>query len=523
MTWAVRAPPRLSQPLSGVHCITPQLKPALSRWLRGSGKALRVTDHGFPLKDSSILGQFWLPEEQEKAVTGVLEVDGSAIRLQVSPGLTPMHTFDAIGPGNWAIRSTADPEDMAILGSIPERPQRVTLWDAHTIRRRALGMPSPSEHEGPSAHGLEATWLVVGDHIPDHRTKIFGVRPDVTNLAEWAWIPALATSFYPRNRLKLDWHLDIQDKSLDARLAGDAGYITLSPGATHRPPDIRGLTVTTWSQLEIELINGWTLQETVERALQPLADLMTLLSGAPCVVRSLDIWPGQSWCAVYGYRVDPRGPESAGELLFTQPEVGLDFLARWLEIHHRMTPVPQILAAVVRNEFPTIEAEALSLATAVEALHRSLYPAARRFSVDQIDDSLRALTTSGIPPAVAETFGSALRQYWYEHTYPQRVRALAEPVAAAVPTCIGRVGRWKNAVVDQRISLAHGMEQGRLRTDQILRMSALNRSLQWMLTLRLLLLAAVDPTLLANATQRSQRFYNDSALWRRHWPEVYGS
>lgn len=480
-----------------------------------------MTDSDFPLKESSILGQFWLPETPDKAVTGMLEVDGSAIRLQVSPGLTPMHSFDAISPGNWAVRATEDSDNLAILGSIPVRPQRVTLWDAHTTRRRAIGLPSPFDQEGPSAHGLEATWLLVGDHIPDHTAPILGVRPDVTNLSEWAWIPGLATTIYPHDRLKLDWHLDIRGKSLDASLANDAGYITLGPAASHRPPDIRGFTVSTSSQLEIELINGWTMQETVERALQPLADLMTLLSGAPCVVRSLDIWVRQKWCAVHGYRVDPHGPESAGELIFTQPEVGLDFLGRWLDVHNRMTPVPQILAAVVRNEFPTVEAEALSLATAVEALHRSLYPAARRFSVNQIDESLTAIAASDMPQAVADTLASALRQYWHEHTYPQRVRELAEPVAAAVPACIGRVGRWKNAVVDQRISLAHGMEQGRLPTDQIFRMSALNRSLQWMLTLRLFLLAGIDPTLLADAIDKSRRFYNDSALWRRYWPRVF--
>jgi hypothetical protein len=475
----------------------------------------------FPTKEHSTLGQFWLPDAPDKAVTGMLEVEGPEIRLEVSPGLIPMHSFEALGPGRWAVGSTDDPVDMVVLGSIPVRPQLVTVWDAYTVRRRAIGLPMPLGSEGPSAHELAATWLLVGDHLPDPNTPMFGVRPDVTNLSEWAWIPALATTFYPDDRLRLDWHLDIRGKSLDARLVDDAGYITLGPGASHRPPGIRGFNVATYSQLEIELINGWTMTEVVERILLPLADLMTLLSGAPCVVRSLDVWAGQKWCDVHGYRIDPNGPESAGELLFSQPEVGLEFLARWLDVHQRTTPVPQILAAVVRNEFPTVEAEALSLATAVEALHRGLFPAARRFSVDEIDQSLQGVATSDIPAPVADTLASALRQYWHEHSYPQRVRALAEPVAAAVPACIGRLGRWKNAVVDQRISLAHGIEQGRLGSEQILRMSALNRSLQWMLTLRLLLLATVDPTLLADATGRSQRFSNDSAVWRRHWPLVF--
>ena len=41
-----------------------------------------------------------------------------------------------------------------------------------------------------------------------------------------------------------------------------------------------------------------------------------------------------------------------------------------------------------------------------------------------------------------------------------------------------------------------------------------------MLTLRLLLLASVDPKLLADATQRSQRFHNDRALW---WTKILGT
>lgn len=176
----------------------------------------------------------------------------------------------------------------------------------------------------------------------------------------------------------------------------------------------------------------------------------------------------------------------------------------------------------MRNEFPTVEAQALSLATAVEALHRTLFPRARRFSVEVIDESLEALAVSNIPSPVAETLASALQQYWHEYSYPQRVRALAEPVSAAVPECVGRLGRWKNAVVEQRIALAHGMESGRLEADQILRMSTLNKSLQWMLALRLLLEAGVPPATLAEAAAQSERFVDDRAQWTRHWPRVFG-
>ena len=166
-----------------------------------------MTNSDFPIKQSNTLGQFWLPGAEDKTVTGVLEVSGPEIRLEVSPGLTPMHTFEALGAGRWAVKTTEDPVDMVVLGSIPLRPGRVTIWDAYTTHRQAIGMPMPLGGEQPSAHELTATWCLVGDHLPDPYTRIYGVRPYVTNLAEWAWIPALATTFYPDNRLRLDWHL----------------------------------------------------------------------------------------------------------------------------------------------------------------------------------------------------------------------------------------------------------------------------------------------------------------------------
>jgi hypothetical protein len=475
----------------------------------------------FPVKQSSTLGQFWLPGQETTQVTGVLTVDGSEVCLEVSPGLTPFHTFSRLDASRWPMETTQDATDMVVLGSIPTSPSFVTVWDAITTQRRTVGMPSPLDPQSqPAAQTLSATWCVVGDHLPEPNTKLFGVRPDVTNLAEWAWIPAASQTFYPDDRLRYDWHINLRGKSLDVELADGTGYITLGPAASMSSLGIRGFNVRTSSQLEIELVSGWSMTEVVERALLPLADLMTILSGADCGVRSLEVWTAK-WCSVHGYNIAPSAPASAGKLLFSQPEVGADFLARWFDLHYRTTPVPQILAAAIRDEFPTVEAQALSLATAVEALHRTLYPRARRFSEDEITKSLAALEISEIPTAVADTFASALRQHWHELSYPQRIRALAEPVSTAVPDCIGRVGRWKEAVADQRISLAHGMEQGRLETDQILRMSALNRSLQWMLTLRLLLEAGIDAAVLKTATSELDRYRADRAQWRKAWPRIF--
>lgn len=481
-----------------------------------------MTGRDFPAQATSSLGQFWLPDSSDSRVTGRLELDGTGVRLEVSPELTPQFAIAETGSGTATVSVRDDPDDMVILGSIPLRPRKITLWDAYTTHRRSVGWPSPAGRStGPSMQGLAARWCVVGEHLPDPDVPLQGVRPDVTNLAEWAAIPSLSTTVYPNERLKLDWHMDLRNKSLDAELADGAGYVTLGPSATHRPPDIRGFDVRATSQLEFELFHGWSITDLGIRVLNPLADLMTLISGKPCSIRSLEVWTGE-WCSVHGYRIEPSAPETAGELLFTRPDVGLEFLPRWLEVHRRTTPVPQILAAVVRNDFPAVESDALSLATAVEALHRALYPDARRFSTEQIDASLSALASSAIPPEIAASFASALRTHWHECSYPQRVAALASPVVEAVPSCVGRLGRWKKEVVDQRIALAHGLGQNGLSSEKLRQMLALNQSLHWMLTLRLLIEAGVPDSVLAAGTEQSDRFGNQCANWNHEWPRIFG-
>lgn len=480
-----------------------------------------MASNDFPTNSPRTLGQFWIPDQSDSPVTGVLEVDRTAVRLEVSPELTHRFLIEEMEPGRAVVKLRDDPDDLVILGSIPTSPRRVTLWDTYTTHRRSVGGLFFGESQSDtSMQGLAATWCVVGDHLPNSRTLLQGIRPDVSNLAEWAAIPALSTTIFRDDRLKRDWHMDLRGKSLDAELDDGEGYVTLGPSITHRIPDIRGLHVDATSQLEFELFEGWNIAEVWVRVLNPLADLMTLISGKPCSIRSLEVWSGE-WCSVHGYRIDPTAPESAGDLLFTRPDVGLDFLPRWLEIHRRTTPVPQILAAVIGNEFPTVESDALSLATAVEGLHRTLYPDARRFSTEQIAASLSAVASADMPAEIADSFSSALSKYWHECSYPQRVEALAGPVAQAVPACVGRLGRWKKEAVDQRIALTHGLGQNGLSGKKLRQMLAINQSLHWMLTLRLLIEAGVEDAVLASATEHSERFGNQRDNWNAEWPRIF--
>ncbi|WP_063038385.1 HEPN domain-containing protein [Nocardia grenadensis] len=147
-----------------------------------------------------------------------------------------------------------------------------------------------------------------------------------------------------------------------------------------------------------------------------------------------------------------------------------------------------------------------------------------RFEPDEIESAKTAVSATEMPSRIRDSLISALDTYWAEKSYPQRIQQLAEPVAEAVPACIGKLNRWKSAIVDQRVSLAHGISGDEPRTpDDLVKMSSLTTSLRWMLTLRLFLAAGVGADQLHSAVQGSERFASDARRWKRDWPRIYSA
>lgn len=477
---------------------------------------------GFPLDPTSCLGQFWQPQDPVDQRTGVVRVEGTQVELEVSPALTPSYVFTPLGGGTTAISHADDPPDMVVLGSVSESPSLLSLWGVRTRRRHSIGLPFPGQQQ-PESHLLTAEWCILKSHLPDPAMRFHGIRADFGNLTQWARLPGITWNYVVGSH-KMLWSYEDVDH-LDAQLSSGEGYVTLGSGLSFSFPDLHGARQSTSADLEVELNAGWTLSDCFRRFTIPVATGLTLLSGKRCSLRTLSVWSqdNDTWNSVHGRNVEPDTPIASGELLLDREQMGLDFITRWLAVCERITPVPQILAAVVTGEMPTVEAEALALVTAVEALHRTLAPGARRFTQAEVEEAMDGLAAASMPAEVRKSFIDALRNWWPEYSYPMRIRALAEPVAAAVPQCVGRLNRWKNAVVEQRVSLAHGISSGGDRTESLVKMHALNLSIRWMLLVRLLLLAGVTPELLKAATDQSERFRQEREVWQTHWPTVFGS
>lgn len=226
--------------------------------------------------------------------------------------------------------------------------------------------------------------------------------------------------------------------------------------------------LTTGTRLKLAFDHPLPLSTMVSTVAIPIATALTILNGAECRVRQLNLSvPSGESADVYGHVVDASAPRDSAEesLLTLEGAGGADFVGRWLELSQRVSPVPQILAASYAGEFQTVETEALSLCTAAENLHRRLYPGERRWTAETVDAATDGLKDADIPDEVRQALTQAVGQYLYEPSFPNRIEALARRAAEAVPECVGRINRWKRAVTDQRNTLAHGLRQeGRIPT-----------------------------------------------------------
>ena len=480
----------------------------------------------FPDPMAESIGQFQVVdaggEFHSPRRTGVLRFSENRASLEVSPGFTPSVKWTEQPNGGWVgSPNDSEPARFSVLGSLAVNPSAVTLWGVRTTRRRSLGFAMPDE-EAPGNHEMRTDWCLVGDHIPDEAQRFSEIQAEVTNLHDWAGIPTTKHTIPAKGRGPRGFSVELPDAP-QALLISPSGQVRLEPSATISPPAFDGFKVTTNTAAVFNIDGGLVLTDALSQVATPIASLMTLLSGAESSVRRLGLAEGDVRVNVLGYQVHSEAPRSSGELFLYRGDVGDEFLPRWLDLAPRVSPVPQILAAAWSGEFATVETEALTLATAAEMLHRRLHPNAKRFDEEQVGQAVEALRNSEVGEPVKKSLEDALRTWWADKSYPQRLKEIAEPVVEAVPSAVGRIDRWKEAVRAQRVAGAHGLgEEESGHTADILDVHALNQSLRWVLTFRLLLEAGVAPEQLAAAAQRSERYETAVRRWNDRLPRIFG-
>lgn len=488
----------------------------------------------FPVNSRETIGQFQVVSPSTDAAaaespprTGVLRLRDNRVELEVSPGFNPTVKWTRQGNGSFVGSSAQElvTDDAIVLGAIAVSPGDVTLWGLRTKSRSNLGFSGPDDDEPRSREVLEADWCLVGAHLPDDETTFTSVTLDVTGLHAFADLRSIRIEPPTSGMTPLRWVLDPPDGVEGVATTPAAGTVRFSPTAsipTLGGPDI---AVTTGTNLEVSFDETFPLSTTVSAIAIPLATILSILTGTDCRVRRMKVSVSSAESAdVYGHVVDASAPRDADDdcLLTLHTAGGADFIGNWLTVCKRVSPVPQILAAAYAGEFQTVETEALSLCTAAENLHRRLYPDARRWTTGTVDQAKAGLDSADLPDEVRKALRQAVNQYMHEPSFPTRIEVLATRAAEAVPECVGKINRWKQAVAQQRNDLAHGLSDDDDHRD-LTQMHYITRSLRWVLTVCLLLEAGVPAGPLGESVRANSRFERDARNWVRIWPKVFAA
>lgn len=398
----------------------------------------------------------------------------------------------------------------------------MTFLGARTAGRQVVNI-FPTDN-APQLHRLQADWCIVGAHIDDPDAKFEAVRARFTHLELWSRSGGVELSLMlvpsPQSTITAK---SVDETEVPFRVLDENARLRVSSVRSVSPPGPWGAHINTYEWLELHDLSGWTLDEALTRFVNPVQALLTVLAGEKCSVTHLEVQVDGLWHAVYGGQVRPNAPRPDDEeLLLDSHAIPLETLVMWCEVANRVSPAPQIVASAVGGEFATVEAEARALTTTAEGLDRALYPESRRFSKDHVGKSITALKASEVPDEIRDALIQALDQYFYEDSYPMRMKRLADEVAEAVPRCVGTTKRWKREIANLRIGLAHALHEKSGSTDDEIRtMHAKVRSLRWAIILRLLREAGVPAETLHTAVNASRTFQRDERIWRRRLPKVF--
>lgn len=485
-----------------------------------------MTDHGsmpipkFPLDTDQIVGRFWaVGSEPGQHSDGVCRVHDRTIEVDVVKPLTPWMTpLDGVALGVQVPAHEVD--DGVVHGNLPISPGAVSFLGVRTVARQSSFFPKSGDV--PELHRMRADWCIAGAHVEGLDTRYTGVRARFTHLELWAQTPGVTMTQQVKPALK-STYLYEPPAGVEVPFSPfeQEAVLRLATVATLGMPNVWGTQIATSNWLELKALDGWSLEELLARFVVPVKVLLTLLAGEQCDITHLEVQVGGKWCPVYGHDVKPDASRPSDEsLLLGRTAMPLDIVPTWCETVVRLSPAPHVVASSMAASFSTLPSEALALTTAAEGIDRALNPDSRRFTVEEVDASVAALNDSDVPEAVRAAMVDALTLYFYEDSYPTRMRRLADAVADVAPGCIGKANKWVAEMRSLRVGLAHAFEQDS-NDDALWQMHARVQSLRWALALGILMEAGVPKSTLTDALGASERYRRAERWWHRLMPKAH--
>jgi hypothetical protein len=415
--------------------------------------------------DRHLLGRFWFAGREDQVLPGWLDLSGRRPVITVAGQFTPPVVMTVVGD---TIRGEAEPEftsgSYVLHGNLSAglRPQITMLGaQSHGRTMQMFGDLNAFSENGTEKFVGDA--LVKGAHVsPDG--DVLKARFRFSHIDEWtnrSGVVKCDHDFEGQYPVDISYRLP---ESATAEIPG-RGSIRVQHHRGIPQVTAKGVSLEHRAWIEVDA-RADSLERMLSEFIYPTLNFVSVMLDRPCRLTDLAILTKEKgyFDTVYHPLVDretsPK-PIRAPYYYMGLPHVGIDSLARWIERHPALHPIPAVVAGSLdRARGMHLENELLELASCAEGLDRRMHGKETIFNQDTIDDIKRIACDSVRVGLRGEIGLEAARQLqmklsFFEPTYKERLNRLIEYTKECMPNAVGVAKIWIASLADARNDLAH--------------------------------------------------------------------
>lgn len=463
-------------------------------------------------------GHFWLPEDPDHRVPGVLVWSpDKGLSLSLIGGFQD-RIIEQIGPGLQAVKSRVD--GWPLIHGFAEN-SAITLLDCFLRRSTSLGFRPVSKQT------IGATFGLIGVHIDNDEDLLFtATEIAVENLTAWTTESGLEM------RIKTDDTHTTQRsmiaKPTEERVAEIDGAMVRLLNRQFQPSFERTRAQTTGRVPEsivarFEFLSPRTMAECIEHA-RMLQDLVSLASHRACGVmwQSVELNPASSSkprvASIYRREIVPCDPKAPAvedhDFLFTQADLPFEHvMPSWAKIKERFAAACNMILGLTYVKDGFIETQLMTAVGAVEAMHRAM----------EWDPPIPQAEFKQLKKKLLEAVPEERRQWLREKigrndpTLKDRLLDLAaKPGESVMALLLPSPEAWAEATKAARNNLAH---TGASNTHTIEDLHAVIEVTVSVAILNLLHELGVHSEKMSELLSRNRSLRAAVRLAHKHWPE----
>lgn len=410
---------------------------------------------GYNSPMEEFVGSWWHPDNPKRTIGGVLKIDDtgrSELRLtdrlfmerKVGPGVNHEEFPVSVGP---------EMRPPVLHGK--SKGRFITLLDSLSIRDGSVsGIDCTNDDQTVSPDVV-----IVGIHLESSDLRMFdGIRVEIENLTSWANMSGLESVYG-------DDVFSFRSRSVNSMVATSGEYelrlIQIRSKAGRPRIRLDGMVANIEEKVRLDvrredLVTWNDFNEPVRK----MQDLLTFASRHPCAVLSRALLKGvgaeEKMYRMYVREFVPPSAavESGNDLfLFRMSDSSFgEIIAKWDDLVTRAGIGVNVLFGLDYQIDQYNENQIFSAASAVESIHRGLYPNSVALDAGEYESLLGDLKSS----LSKEQYGWAKVRLRNDMGYKDRVMQIAKiPDSKAVEKLIGNVDQWAKWLRDSRNSIAH--------------------------------------------------------------------